>query len=187
MSVMSLNYIVCMFSVGIWCDDKWQFGHFCLWCAEAAKLILSLRAISSSSVFRVPWLRGPRVRPAPRRPRPPQPSRSCRPSPASSSRWPLTPKRMKIYQIKFFYCIELKSKLSVRLILCHLCLSIARLDLEQRSYVLERRGVLLQLGVTDGEVVQVVSLVRLVTVLRAHKQYDGCKHAHVDWMSICCA
>ena len=99
MSVMSLNYIVCMFSVGIWCDDKWQFGHFCLWCAEAAKLILSLRAISSSSVFRVPWLRGPRVRPAPRRPRPPQPSRSCRPSPASSSRWPLTPKRMKIYQI----------------------------------------------------------------------------------------
>ena len=93
MSVMSLNYIVCMFSVGIWCDDKWQFGHFCLWCAEAAKLILSLRAISSSSVFRVPWLRGPRVRPAPRRPRPPQPSRSCRPSPASSSRWPLTPKQ----------------------------------------------------------------------------------------------
>ena len=75
----------------------------------------------------------------------------------------------------------------MRIILCHLCLSIARLDLEQRSYVLERRGVLLQLGVTDGEVVQVVSLVRLVTVLRAHKQYEGCKHAHVDWMSICCA
>ena len=31
MSVMSLKYLVCMFSVGIWCDDKWQFGHFCLW------------------------------------------------------------------------------------------------------------------------------------------------------------
>ena len=78
---------------------------------------------------------------------------------------------MKIHQIKFFYCIELKSNIFVKVILCHLCLSIARLDLEQRSYVLERRGVLLQLGVTDGEVVQVVSLVRLVTVLRVHKQY----------------
>ena len=66
----------------------------------------------------------------------------------------------------------------MRIILCHLCLSIARLDLEQRSYVLERRGVLLQLGVTDGEVVQVVSLVRLVTVLRVHKQYEGMKDAH---------
>ena len=149
-----------------------------LLCGESATLFfrLRVRVISSSSVFRAPWLRGPLVRPAPRRPRPPQPSRSCRPSPASSSRWPPTPERMKIDQILSLHWIEVKTpdnKMpSYLIILRHLCLSIARLDLEQRSYVLERGGVLLQLGVPDGEVVQVVSLVRLVTILRTHKQYE---------------
>lgn len=53
-------------------------------------------------------------------------------------------------------------------------LPVARLHLQQRAQVLERLRVLLQFGVADRQVVQVVALAALVTVLNKEEGNQAC-------------
>ena len=139
-------------------DKIEMWSQYNSWCWVRVGLCHYHWIIISSSSVCLPWLVPDQlVHPEQQLLLLPQPCLSYHPSPVSWTLWTPAPdndSRVISDDVQHDH---------------HLSLSVARLHLQQSSNILQCCGILLQLGVANGKIVEVVSLVGFISVLKTKK------------------